>query len=63
MTANLKRALQTISMLGLALSILPAVLVFAGSLTKETYFNLIVLGMVLWFGTAVFWIKPDHFGQ
>lgn len=44
---------------GLALSILPAFLVFAGTITWGTYQALMVAGMVLWFGSALVWIKPE----
>lgn len=63
MNSQKKLILQIISFIGLALSIIPAFLVFGGVIAKDTYLQLMVVGMVLWFGTAVFWIKPDHFGQ
>lgn len=52
--------LKLISYCGLALSIIPAFLVYHDTLSKESYFNLMILGMLLWFSTAVFWVKPDH---
>ena len=55
-----KYILQAISYLGLALSIIPAFLVFGGILSKEVYLGLMLVGMVLWFSTAVFWVKKDH---
>lgn len=60
MTSQTKRILQTISYLGLALSIIPAFLVFGGIISKEVYLWLMLMGMVLWFSTAVFWIRKDH---
>ena len=63
MNSKKKLILQIISFIGLAISIIPAFLLFGGMLAKDTYLQLMVVGMVLWFGTAVFWIKPDHFGQ
>ena len=60
MSARTKHILQAISYLGLALSIIPAFLVFGGILSKESYLWLMLVGMVLWFCTAVFWIKKDH---
>ena len=51
--------LRLISYLGLALTIVPSLLVFAGALPHETNLRLMALGALLWFGTAVFWIKPD----
>ena len=63
MNSQKKFILQIISFIGLALSIIPVFLVFGGILTKDTYLQLMIVGMILWFSTAVFWIKPDHFGQ
>ena len=51
--------LRLVSYLGLALTIVPSLFVFAGALTHDTNLRLMTLGAVLWFGTAVFWIKPD----
>jgi hypothetical protein len=59
MTSQTKKILQTISFCGLAVSLIPALLVFGGAITKQTYYNLMLLGMLLWFGTAIFWIKKD----
>ena len=60
MTSRTKRILQTISYLGLALSIIPAFLVFGGILSKVAYLRLMLVGMILWFSTAVFWVRKDH---
>ncbi|HOM59969.1 MAG TPA: hypothetical protein PLP49_00830 [Anaerohalosphaeraceae bacterium] len=60
MTFHTKLILQVISYIGLALSFIPALLVFGGLLSKEVYFHLMVTGMLLWFGTAIFWIRKDH---
>jgi hypothetical protein len=57
MNPTTKRILQVISSFGLVLSFFPAFLVYGGTLEKQTYLNLMLLGMCLWFGTAVFWIK------
>lgn len=62
MTSQRRRILQTISFTGLALSIIPAFLVFGGLLSRQIYFHLMVAGMLMWFGTAVFWIRKDHSG-
>lgn len=55
--------LKLISYLGLALSIIPALLMFWGTVSKDTYLWLLLVGMLLWFSTAIFWIKPQHFGE
>jgi hypothetical protein len=60
MTSQTRLVLKTISYLGLALSIVPAFLLFTGVVSKEVQFRLMILGMVMWFGTAIFWIKRDH---
>ncbi len=60
MTAQTRLILKTISYIGLVVSIIPAFLVFAGALSKQVYLNLMIVGMVLWFGTAIFWVKRDH---
>ena len=62
MSPATKKTLQTISFCGLALSIIPAFLVYGGAIDKRTYLNLMLLGMLLWFSTATFWIKRDHLG-
>ena len=50
MTSRTKHILQAISFSGLALSIIPAFLVFTGVLSKEIYLHLMVVGMpdVVW---------------
>jgi hypothetical protein len=63
MTQQTRRILQTISFLGLAVSVLPAFLVFGGAVSKQTHLYLMLLGMVMWFGTATFWIRRDHLGD
>lgn len=62
MTPTTKRILQVISFVGLGLSIVPSLLVFSGHLSKEMYFHWMTAGMLMWFGTAVFWIRRDHLG-
>ena len=48
------------SFFGLGLSLIPAMLVLAGTLAKETHLWCMFVGMLVWFSTAVFWIRPDH---
>jgi hypothetical protein len=54
----MKTVLKIISYLGLALTLLPCLLVFAGVIELATSKRIMVVGMLLWFGTAIFWIKP-----
>jgi hypothetical protein len=60
MTSQTKHILQVISFAGLALSIIPAFLVYGRMLSMEIYMQLLNVGMLMWFGTAFFWIKKDH---
>lgn len=47
------------SMVGLGLTLVPAVLVAMGNLPWETHAGLMTAGMILWFVTAPFWMKKD----
>lgn len=49
--------LKTASMIGLALTIAPAVMVAMQKLSWQTHADLMACGMVLWFVTAPFWMK------
>lgn len=53
----MRTLLRVISFLGLALTVLPPVLAFGGHLSQAGSFTVMNVGMVLWFSTAVFWIK------
>jgi hypothetical protein len=53
----MKILLIIISSIGLAMSILPSVLVFLGKMDMQTNTTLMAIGMVLWFGTSPFWIN------
>jgi len=55
----MKHALKIISYLGLALTVAAPLLVWAGQLSIDANKNLLIIGMFLWFGGAVFWIKHD----
>ena len=55
----MKLTLRLISYLGLALSVVSPVLYWAGQVPSSTNYTLLVVGMFLWFGTAIFWIKPE----
>jgi len=63
MTSHKKSIFRIVSYAGLLLSILPAVLVFQETISRQLYFQLMFLGMLLWFGSAVWWIRPDHLGK
>lgn len=51
--------LKFISFVGLALTVGPAFLVFAGTLTWSQHATLMTIGTVLWFATAPFWMRSD----
>ncbi|WP_339382614.1 hypothetical protein [Pelagicoccus albus] len=51
--------LKIVSYLGLTLSVLPAILVYSGVMETETHYIFMAVGMVLWFSTAILWVKPD----
>lgn len=52
--------LKTLSFAGLALTVVPAILVFNGTIPFEMHTNLMVFGMILWFGTSPFWMKEKE---
>lgn len=51
------KLLIALSVVGLALTIVPPILEFKGYLAMNSYYNLMTLGMVMWFATAPFWMK------
>ena len=52
----MKTILIVLSVLGLILTIALAFLVFAGTIPWTAHSHLMAAGMVLWFGTAPFWL-------
>jgi hypothetical protein len=56
----MKSILRIISYLGLAITVLAPLLLWAGKLEMATNLLLLNIGMILWFGTAIFWIKPHE---
>ncbi|WP_020531656.1 hypothetical protein [Flexithrix dorotheae] len=56
----MKTILKLISLIGLILTIVPALMVFNGAMEKEMHKTLMFVGTVLWFGTVPFWMgKSD----
>jgi len=53
----MKNILKIISLQGLLLTIVPSLLVFKGVIDLKLHYNLMIIGMVLWFETAPFWMK------
>ena len=56
----MKIVLKSASYLGLGLTVVPAFLVFSGSLTWESHAMLMAVGALLWFATAPFWLGGDE---
>jgi hypothetical protein len=52
----MKKILKIISYLGLALTVVPALLVFGGTIELKSHYLLMAIGMVMWFSTAPFWM-------
>jgi len=46
-----------ISIVGLILTIMPAFLVFADKMELQTNKSLMLIGTILWFATAPFWMS------
>lgn len=55
----MKTILVILSVLGLALTVIPSVLVFVQEISLQTHQYLMFFGMLLWFGTSPFWIKEQ----
>jgi hypothetical protein len=53
----MKLVLKIISYIGLVLTIVPSLFVFKAVFDIKVHFNLMIVGMVLWFGTAPFYAK------
>lgn len=55
----MKTALKIVSFIGLGITIASPFAFFAGAVGRQIYLNLMIAGMIVWFGTAVFWIKKN----
>ena len=51
--------LKVISFIGLALTIVPSLLVLGGLIEPSLHKQLMGIGMVLWFAGAYFWINKE----
>ena len=56
----MKILLIIISIAGLALTVVPSVLVFLQEIAMDTHKQLMLVGMLLWFFTAPFWMKEQE---
>jgi hypothetical protein len=52
--------LKIVSITGLALTLIPSMLVFTDIITFDMHTNLMVVGMILWFATSPFWMKEKE---
>lgn len=59
----MKRILKIISYLGLLLTIVPSLFVFKGVIDIKAHYNLMIVGMIFWFGTAPFWMKSKSLDE
>jgi hypothetical protein len=48
------------SFIGLGLTVMPAFLVFLGTITWDTHAFLMAVGALLWFATAPFWMIKEE---
>jgi len=53
----MKALIKGISFVGLLATIVPAILVFNGVMQLETHKTIMLIGMILWFGTAWYTMK------
>lgn len=53
----MKGVLRSLSLLGLLLTVVPAFLVFADRISWSAHADLMLIGMILWFGSAPFWMR------
>jgi hypothetical protein len=53
----MKNIYKITSYIGLALTLIPSFFVFSGKINLESHYNLMFVGMILWFVTAPLWQK------
>ena len=56
----MRTLLKLISFAGLGLTVVPSFLVFAGRIAWATHAALMLVGTVLWFASAPFWMLEPH---
>jgi len=54
--------IKIISIIGLALNIIPAILTFNDIISFENYKTLMLWGTLMWFLTAPFWVNRNQRG-
>ena len=53
----MKKLLQMVSYLGLGFTVVPSFLVMGGQIPWDAHATLMLIGMVLWFASAPFWMR------
>ncbi len=53
----MKKMMFALSLIGLALTVIPSVFVFLNQLAWQTHAHLMLLGTVLWFAAAPWWMR------
>lgn len=56
----MKLLIKLISYTGLVLTLVPALLVFAGIINLNSFKVLLILGGLMWFTTAPFWVNKGR---
>lgn len=56
----MRKILIIISIIGLVLTVVPSVLVFIQEISMEAHKQLMIVGMLMWFGTAPLWMKEQE---
>ena len=57
----MKIILKIVSYAGLALTLVPSILHFAGEMSLSVHKTLMFIGTIVWFATAPFWMNtPDE---
>ena len=55
----MKTIWKTISYIGLLATVVPSILVFSGVVELQTHKMMMLVGMILWFITAPFWLNKE----
>ncbi len=53
---------KLISVVGLGLTIVPAFLVFFQKITLQNHYHLMLIGTIVWFASAPFWMNKKSHG-
>lgn len=53
-------AIRIASFIGLALTAFPSILMFNGKINFQQYTNYMLIGTILWFATAPFWVGKEN---